>query len=88
MLQWEEEEHRHKVELNVAPSKYHFLGDQMKSYFEDLASLGQTELLSEVHFKIYDKGKEISAENYENTKKQIFKIIDSETFSWELMLSK
>lgn len=83
MLEWEEEENRKKVEMNVPPSKYHFVGDKMRSYFEDLASLGQTDMLSEVHFKIYYKNQEISL-NYENAKKQIFKIIDDETFSWEL----
>lgn len=84
MLQSEEEEHGEKMEMNVPPSMYHFLGENMKSYFKDLATLGQTEILSEVHFKIYEKNKEIITMNSENGKKQIFKIIDDETFSWEL----
>ncbi|KAK7584093.1 hypothetical protein V9T40_005056 [Parthenolecanium corni] len=84
MLQSEEEEHGEKMEMNVPPSMYHFLGENMKSYFKDLASLGQTEMLSEVHFKIYEKHKQTIAMNSGNTKKQIFKIIDDENFSWQL----
>ena len=84
MLKCEEEENKIKVEMKIPPCKYHFIGEKMKSYMEELAALGQTETLQEVHFKIYNKNEETGKTNYELKKKQVFKIIDKDTYLWEL----
>lgn len=85
MLQWELEENKKKVEAKVPAAKYHSIFDKMKAYFEDLVALGQTETISEAHFKIFFKNLDTWERNYGNVKKQKFKIIDNESFLWELI---